>query len=86
MLNYVMKQNEKGNFYPLWGTCLGFERLLQLVAKDDNATIVEKFDAENFPINLQFTKPAWVSRLFSSMSDDLFKEVPTSSCQWDEQI
>lgn len=38
-----------------WGTCLGLERLLQLIAQDSDATIVGSFDAENYPINLGFT-------------------------------
>jgi gamma-glutamyl hydrolase len=75
MLRYVIRENIRGNYYPLWGTCLGFERLLQLIAEDDEALIVEAFDAENYPINLGFTDPAWDSRLFRSMSDELFAEV-----------
>jgi pimeloyl-ACP methyl ester carboxylesterase len=43
----------------LWGTCLGFERLLQLLTEDEEATIMEEFDAENYLMNLGFTNPAW---------------------------
>lgn len=75
VLRYVMRENRRGNYYPLWGTCLGFERMLQLIAEDDKAKIVEPFDAENYAINLGFTAPAWDSRLFRSMSDELFTEV-----------
>lgn len=75
ILKHVMRENHHGRFYPLWGTCLGFERLLQLIAQDVEATIVEDFDAENYPINLGLTDPAWHSRLFRSMSDELFTEV-----------
>lgn len=75
ILRHVMRENGRGNFYPLWGTCLGFERLLQLLAEDEEAAIVEEFDAENYPINLGFTDPAWHSRLFRSMSDELFTEI-----------
>jgi gamma-glutamyl hydrolase len=75
ILQHVLRENREGNYYPLWGTCLGFERLLQLIAQDTEATIVESFDAENYPINLGFTDPAWSSRLFRSMTDELFTEV-----------
>jgi hypothetical protein len=37
----------------------GFEWLLQLLAEDEEVTIVEEFDAENYPMNLGFTNPAW---------------------------
>lgn len=75
ILKYVLRENRQRNYYPLWGTCLGFERLLQLIARDEKSVIVEKFDAENYAINLGFTDPAWGSRLFRSMSDELFTEV-----------
>lgn len=75
LYNYVMAENKKGNYYPIWGTCLGFERLMQLMANDPNATIIEEVDAENFAINLGFTAEGWLSRLFGGMSYVLFKEV-----------
>ncbi|CAM6027402.1 unnamed protein product, partial [Sphagnum balticum] len=85
ILWHVQEENENGNYFPLWATCLGFERLLEHVAaakkKDAAATnatsssILEAFDAENYPINLHFTDAGWESRLFGSMTDDLFKEV-----------
>jgi gamma-glutamyl hydrolase len=85
ILWHVQEENENGNHFPLWATCLGFERLLEHFAaakkKDAGATnatsssILEAFDAENYPINLHFTDAGWESRLFGSMTDDLFKEV-----------
>ncbi len=92
ILWHVQEENENGNYFPLWATCLGFERLLEHVAaakkKDAAATnatsssILEAFDAENYPINLHFTDAGWESRLFGSMTDDLFKEVQTLQFQF----
>jgi hypothetical protein len=33
--------------------------LLQLLTEDEEATIMEEFDAENYLMNLGFTNPAW---------------------------
>ena len=27
---HVVKENKNGNYFPLWGTCLGFERMVQV--------------------------------------------------------
>jgi gamma-glutamyl hydrolase len=35
---YVVAENDKGNYYPLWGTCLGFYILLMFV-KEESQTI-----------------------------------------------
>ena len=35
---YVMAENDKGNYYPLWATCLGFYILLMFV-KEESETI-----------------------------------------------
>uniref|UniRef100_A0A7I4BJF9 folate gamma-glutamyl hydrolase n=1 Tax=Physcomitrium patens TaxID=3218 RepID=A0A7I4BJF9_PHYPA len=75
ILKHVMRENRRGNYFPLWGTCLGFERMVQLVAEDAEASIVKPVDAENYAINLGFTDVAFESRLFRSMNAELFKEV-----------
>lgn len=72
---YVLKANEKGQYYPFWGTCLGFERIIQLFAHDNDSSIFMDVDAENFGINLELTPAGWLSRLFGGMSLELFKAV-----------
>ena len=40
ILNYAMKQNDAGNPYPIWSTCLGYETLMYLTSgSDDNTTV-----------------------------------------------
>lgn len=74
-----MRENRRGNYFPLWGTCLGFERMVQLIAEDTEASIVQPVDAVNYAINLEFTDAAWQSRVFKSMSEELFKAVSYAS-------
>jgi gamma-glutamyl hydrolase len=34
VIDYAIRKNDEGEFYPLWGTCLGFERIAILTASD----------------------------------------------------
>lgn len=48
-----LKGDSNGSFYPMWGTCLGFEWINQLVSEDDSI-IDSKFNAENISLALDF--------------------------------
>lgn len=50
--------NSMGDHYPIWGTCLGFEWLIQLAAGD----LDTGFDSENISLPLKFVGP---SRMFT---------------------
>ncbi|CAM6109411.1 unnamed protein product [Calypogeia fissa] len=76
ILEYVIRENEKGNHYPLWGTCLGFERLMELlVATENDETVLESTDAVDFGTNLDLTSYGVRSRLFKNLSRELLNEV-----------
>ncbi|KAJ0402385.1 hypothetical protein ATCC90586_010016 [Pythium insidiosum] len=64
----ALELNNQGIYYPVWGTCLGFEWLLQLTAGDLNALETD-FDAMNITMPLNFTADAPSSRLFKSAGD-----------------
>mmetsp|Transcript_25971 Transcript_25971/g.38376 ORF Transcript_25971/g.38376 Transcript_25971/m.38376 type:complete len:322 (-) Transcript_25971:23-988(-) len=56
--------NENGKFFPVWGTCLGFEFLLMLASGRDN--ILEGgYDAEN--VSLPLKRTAAMSRLYEGV-------------------
>ncbi|CEG36738.1 gamma-glutamyl hydrolase a [Plasmopara halstedii] len=63
--------NDKGVYFPVWGTCLGFEWLLQLTTKDMNL-LNEGLDSMNISLPLNFTKAAPASRLFSQASPEMY--------------
>jgi len=71
--------NDNGEYFPLWGTCLGFETLHNLVnggvsAKD---TVLSDFSAVNYSIPVNFTVEAFRSRMFDKMPDRLMKSLMT---------
>lgn len=55
--------NDKGDYFPLWGTCLGFQLLC--VLQSGTNQIISPFDSENYSISLNFTDAANASRLYS---------------------
>lgn len=60
--------NDAGTYFPLWGTCNGFEWLVELAG----GTLDSGFDAENISSPLVMTDDAPTSRLFNDLDDDLY--------------
>jgi len=58
----IVDANINGDYFPVWGTCFGFELLNILVSK--NLNILGHFNSENYTIPLNFTSFATSSRLF----------------------
>lgn len=46
--------NDDGNVFPIWGTCLGFERLVSLVSGEGASIFRSDYDAENLTLALDF--------------------------------
>jgi len=72
--NWAIKQNEAGNYFPLWGTCQGFEQMAIMASGDDS--ILTEFQAENLTLALDFSSAAAHSRLYGSMEKrivDIFR-------------
>ena len=68
----VLQMNKDGDYFPLWGTCLGFEWLM--MSQSQNETILaNNFDSENLTLALQFESTTMRhnfdhSRIFSQMT------------------
>uniref|UniRef100_A0A3P8XB30 folate gamma-glutamyl hydrolase n=1 Tax=Esox lucius TaxID=8010 RepID=A0A3P8XB30_ESOLU len=65
----ALKANDAGDFFPIWGTCLGMQLLTVLVAGEN---LLTKTPAENMslPLNLT-TGKAFSSRMFEGFSSNL---------------
>lgn len=68
ILDYALKQNDQGDYFPLLGVCQGHELLHMLVANDKDALGWSKLD--NTPVNTVFTDddPQGSSRFFRHFS------------------
>ncbi|KAM9393272.1 LOW QUALITY PROTEIN: gamma-glutamyl hydrolase [Pholidichthys leucotaenia] len=67
----ALQANDAGDFFPLWGTCMGLQLLSVLVAGEN----LQKTTAENIALPLNLTPEASSSRMFSGFSDELIKAV-----------
>lgn len=51
LLDQIVDSNNRGHYFPVWGTCLGFEFLLRYVGGD--AAVKDGFKAENISLPLE---------------------------------
>jgi len=68
IFDIAVKMNDKGDFFPLWGTCLGFELLNFLAAKKN---WMKACAAEDLPANINFQKGFENSRIFKDLDSSL---------------
>jgi gamma-glutamyl hydrolase len=68
MYNKAVAANAAGDVFPLWGTCLGFEWLVELAG----GTLDGGFAAENVSLPLTMTDAAPTSTLFSGLDSGLY--------------
>eukprot|EP01104_Vermistella_antarctica_P002303 TRINITY_DN1253_c1_g1_i3.p1 TRINITY_DN1253_c1_g1~~TRINITY_DN1253_c1_g1_i3.p1 ORF type:complete len:263 (+),score=56.44 TRINITY_DN1253_c1_g1_i3:546-1334(+) len=72
--NYTMQANGKNaDYFPLWGTCQGFEQILSIASGNSNLTNEYFYDAENLTLALNFTDEASSSELFGPASASVMK-------------
>lgn len=71
--NKIKEFNDKGDYMPLWGTCMGFQWLLIAAAEDPNVLDppTGQMDAYNLSIPLDFTRSFKDSKIFSRAPADL---------------
>lgn len=65
LVELAIEANENGDYFPVHGTCLGFETLSIIISK--NYTILSKFDAEDAAAPLLYTDLADSSHLLTSL-------------------
>ncbi|XP_046853312.1 gamma-glutamyl hydrolase-like [Xenia sp. Carnegie-2017] len=69
--NLAKKSFDIGDYFPIWGSCLGHQFLSFLASEDEN--ILSMTNSENYPIPLNFTADYRDSRLFTGISEELAK-------------
>jgi len=67
ILNIAIEMNDKGVYFPIWGTCLGFQALVFAISEDP---LIPKFgcDCRAYNAELSFTPEGKSSRLFKQFS------------------
>jgi len=71
--NKVKEFNDAGDYFPLWGTCMGFQWLL--ISATQNQNILDppsgQMDAYNLSIALDFTKTYKNSKIFENAPNEV---------------
>ncbi|KAF2070281.1 hypothetical protein CYY_008400 [Polysphondylium violaceum] len=65
----VLSANQNGDYFPLWGTCMGFQELLCLA--DGNFNILSSYDSENYTVPIDFTIQPQTSKLFATAPSEI---------------
>eukprot|EP00850_Spirogloea_muscicola_P005299 SM000024S07761 [mRNA] locus=s24:297977:299745:+ [translate_table: standard] len=72
---YVLSANGNGTYFPLWATCLGFERLIELLAEDEDDALLARVDAADLALSLNLTAAGWRSRMLGGASRGLLRRI-----------
>jgi gamma-glutamyl hydrolase len=68
----VLEMNKAGDYFPLYGTCMGFQQLVVLTSESDSIICPHCYDSEGMPLPLDFTPEARASKLFKGMDSSLY--------------
>ncbi|XP_017284707.1 zgc:171566 [Kryptolebias marmoratus] len=68
--NLALKANDAGDYFPIWGTCQGFQQLSVLTARKNLLTLTK---TKSVALRLTLTPAAQSSRLFRSFPKDLLQ-------------
>ncbi|XP_023694234.1 gamma-glutamyl hydrolase [Paramormyrops kingsleyae] len=68
----ALKANKMGNYFPLWGTCMGFQLLTVMVAGEN---LLSNTTAENLALPLNLTEEAHSSHMFKDFPANLLKAI-----------
>ncbi|EGD76129.1 gamma-glutamyl hydrolase [Salpingoeca rosetta] len=69
MMNMAKEFNNKGDYFPVWGTCLGFQMVSVFIG--GNSVLGHHFDSEDLPLPLNFTSHISTSKIFKSARPEL---------------
>ncbi|KAK7175665.1 hypothetical protein R3I93_000049 [Phoxinus phoxinus] len=80
----ALEANSNGDYFPVWGTCLGFEMLTLLTS---GQLLLSRTDTKGVALPLDFTDDARDGRLFRGFPEELLKSLATerlteNSHQW----
>jgi len=64
--NWAIEANKKGDYFPLWGTCQGFQLMSILAANNHSILLDHAYDSENLSLPLYLTPEAATSRILGA--------------------
>ena len=80
LYNSALASNDAGDVFPIWGTCMGFQLLSLLTARDEDSILCSKcYDSEGTPLPLLFTDASRSSGLYGGLPTALRHALATEN-------
>mmetsp|Transcript_19903 Transcript_19903/g.45955 ORF Transcript_19903/g.45955 Transcript_19903/m.45955 type:complete len:281 (+) Transcript_19903:63-905(+) len=80
MVERAVKANAEGDYFPVWGTCLGFEWIVDIFA--GYASIKSNFDSEELASALNFTDSIAESRTYAGLDSNVMNGLTNQANVW----
>ena len=73
----AMKENDRGNYFPIWGCCMGFQQMIIIADGNDNVdNLLTKFNSfDNLLCKIKFTSDAEHSRIIKGIDTNITKKL-----------
>ena len=73
-----MKINDEGTFLPMWGTCLGFERLVMYTNEDKQETL-QHFGLKHESVALDFSTDPLMTKMFCDFDKSQIRDLSSKN-------
>jgi gamma-glutamyl hydrolase len=67
----IKEFNDQGTFYPIWGTCMGYENIVSYVS-DNGWDVLSVYDYETGSMAMEFTVDPRKTKMYSWLGDKAF--------------
>jgi imidazoleglycerol phosphate synthase glutamine amidotransferase subunit HisH len=77
----AIRENENGNYFPVWGGCMGMQQMMMIGDNKDNLNLLTRFDSfNNLMLPLDITKEGLKSKLLSHASPRFLAKLQNTNC------
>ena len=82
LIQMAMKENDKGNYFPIWGCCMGFQQMLIIAdGNDDLDNLLTKFDSfNNLLCNIDLTEDGKNSTIMNGLDKHTRERIVKKKC------
>lgn len=82
LIQLAIQENNKGNYFPVWGGCMGMQQMVIAAEGSDNYNgLLEVFDSKkNLYLPLKFTDIGRESKIFSLYTKKQIKDMEAKKC------
>jgi len=77
LISNLIQANDAGDFFPMYGTCLGYE-LMTLVFSNNYSIRVPIKTGEDVRKDIYITSAGESSKMFADLEDELIEDLPTA--------